>query len=68
MKRFVPPASYFGGPGSNLVQQLDYLLGGMVFLRFLVQIVLYCKLGHNCLIVSISVSYILYKMSNLKGY
>lgn len=39
------------------------LLGGMVILRFLVQMVLYCrKLGHdNCHTFSISVSYILYK-------
>jgi len=48
------------------VSSWTVLLGGLVFLRFLVQMVQYCrKLGHdNCHIFSISVSYILYKLSN----
>ena len=64
MKRFVPPASYSGSPGSNSVSSWTILLGGLV-LRFLVQMVLYCKLGDdNGHIFSISVSYILYKLLN----
>jgi hypothetical protein len=31
MKRFVPPASYSGSPGSNLCQQLDYFTGWIGF-------------------------------------
>lgn len=33
MKRFVPPAPYSGGPGSNLGQQLDYFTWWLGFPR-----------------------------------